>query len=364
MAGYALVSEKKDTKEKYDKAPMTAGPYKIKDFKSGKSMTLVKNDNWDPKTDPIRHQYVDSIIFEMGVDGDAQTNRLIAANGDDKTAIMETNVSPSMISTVKGNADVMKRVDASSTPFVTYLWINTTRVTDVDVRRALNYAHNRDAYIKAVGGYDVAVPATTIMAPIVPGYKQFDIYKPTNGGNEGDVEKAKELLKGKTVPKLKYCFANTPTNQTVHATIQANLKRAGFDFVSNPLDPANYFDITGRKDTDCDIMSSGWGQDWPDGESTLGVLMDGSKIVAEGNNNYAYFTDAGVVAELKRLREATDRGAVAADYGNLDEKIMRDFAPVVPLRYLRNFSILGPGVGNAPMSPLFAHFDLSGVYVK
>src|SRR4029453_5835094 len=129
-------------------------------------------------------------------------------------------------------------------------------------------------------------------------------------------------------------------------------------------DPANYFDIAGRKSTDCDIMSSGWGQDWPDGESTLGVLMDGSKIVDEGNNNYSYFTDAGVVAELKRLREATDRGAVANDYGTLDEKIMRDFAPVVPLRYLRNFIIYGPKVANAPMSPLFAHFNLAGAYVK
>ena len=60
----------------------------------------------------------------------------------------------------------------------------------------------------------------------------------------------------------------------------------------------------------------------------------------------------------------TDRGAAAADYGALDEKIMRDFAPVVPLRYQRNFSIYGPKVGNVPMSPLFAHFNLSGAYVK
>jgi peptide/nickel transport system substrate-binding protein len=92
--------------------------------------------------------------------------------------------------------------------------------------------------------------------------------------------------------------------------------------------------------------------------------MDGTKIVEEGNNNYSYFSDPGVNAELKRLRELTDRGAAAAAYGDLDEKIMRDFAPVVPLRYLRNFAIYGPKIGNAPMSPLWAHFNLSGAYVK
>ncbi len=358
------VPKAKDTNENYDRTFVSSGPYKTKEYVPDTRLVLEKNTNWDPNSDPIRHQFADTFTFEMGVDDAAQTNRLSAASGADATAVMEANVAPSLITQVKGDPALMQRTNASATPFVTYLWINTTRVTDVDVRRALNYAHNRDAYIKAVGGFDVAVPATTIMAPIVPGYKQFDIYAAAGGGNEGDVEKAKQLLTGKTVPRLKYCFANTPINQTVHATIQANLTRAGFQFVSNPIDPANYFDVAGRQSTDCDIASSGWGQDWPDGESTLGVLMDGSKIVPEGNNNYSYFTDAGVVAELKRLREATDRGTVANDYGTLDEKIMRDFAPVVPLRYLRNFIIYGPKVGNAPMSPLFAHFILAGAYVK
>jgi peptide/nickel transport system substrate-binding protein len=306
---------------------------------------------------------VDTFTFEYGVDANAATNRLKAASGGDATALIDTNVAPELIPDIKADSAVMQRVATGPTPFVTYLYINTTLVTDLATRQALNYAHNRDAYIKAVGGFDVAQPATTIMAPIVPGYKNFDIYKATNGGNEGDVDKAKELLAGKT-PRLVYCFANTPVNQTVTATIQANLKRAGFDFATKPIDPATYYTTVGKKNTDCQIMQGGWGQDFPDGESTLGVLMDGSKIVDEGNNNLSYFNDPGVVAELKRLREASDRGSVAADYGNLDEKIMRDFAPIIPLRYLRNFFIAGPNVGNVFLSPLFAHYNLTGAYVK
>ena len=182
---------------------------------------------------------------------------------------------------------------------MTYLYINTTRVTDVDVRRALNYAHNRDAYIKAVGGFDVAVPATTIMAPIVPGYKQFDMYAAAGGGNEGDVEKAKQLLTGKTVPRLKYCFANTADRPDGPCDDPEQPVARGLPVRVEPDRPGELLRRPGRKSTDCDVMSSGWGQDWPDGESTLGVLMDGSKIVDEGNNNYSYFTDAGVVAELK-----------------------------------------------------------------
>ena len=358
------VPQAKDSKEKYDAEWVSEGPYRRKEYQKDVKLVLEKNPNWDPKSDPIRHQYVDTIVFEMGVDADAQTNRLKAASGADATALMETNVSPNLIADIKADATVMQRVYTGNTPFVTYLYINTSRVTDVDVRKALNYAHNRDAYIKAVGGYDVAKPATTLLAPIVPGYKAFDAYKASNGGNEGDVDKAKALLQGKTVPKLKYCIANTPVNQTVTATVQAGLKRAGFDFVTNPIDPANYYTTVGKKTTDCDLMQGGWGQDYPDGESTLGVLWDGSKIVDEGNNNLSYVNDPGVVAELKRLREAPDRGAIAADYGKLDEKIMTDFAPVIPLRYLQNFTIKGPKVENTFMSALFAHFVMTGVFVS
>jgi peptide/nickel transport system substrate-binding protein len=357
------VPQAKDSKAKYDDEWVSSGPYKRKEYQPDVKLVLEKNTNWDPNSDPIRKQYVDEIVFEFGVDANAQTNRLQAAAGADAAALMDANVSPELIASVKSDTAVMPRVHAGPTPFVTYLYINTQRVTDLTVRQALNYAHNRDAYIKAVGGYDVAQPATTILAPIVPGYKQFDIYKPTNGGNEGDVEKAKQLLAGKT-PRLKLCFANTPVNQTVYATIAANLKRAGFDFVNNPIDPASYYTTVGDKTIDCDLMGGGWGQDFADGESTLGVLMDGSKIVDKGNNNLAYFNDPGVVSTLKTLREATDRASVASQYGDLDEKIMKDFAPVVPLRYLRNFTIAGPRVGNTYMSPLFAHFNLTRVYIK
>lgn len=353
----------KDTKDQYDSTFVSSGPYKVKEYKRDVSLTLEKNPNWDPKTDPIRHQYVDSFFIDFAPDAETQTNRLKAAQGDDAAAIMTTNVPSSLINDVKSDAELMTRVATGPTPFVTYLYINTQRVTDVKVRQALNYAFNRDAYIKAVGGYDVAQPASTVLAPIVPGYKKFDAYPGADGKNEGNVAKAKELLGGQT-PKLKMCFANTPVNQTVYAVIQEGLKRAGFDFVSNPIEPANYYTTVGKKNTDCDMSAGGWGQDFPDGESTIGVLLDGAGIVDEGNNNLAYLNDPATNAKIKELRELADRGAAAAQYGALDEKIMTELAPVIPLRYLQNFAILGPKVGGSIMSPLWAHHTVVSIYVK
>jgi len=358
------VPQAKDTKEQYDLTFVSSGPYRTKEYKKDVSLTLEKNPNWDPASDPIRKQYADSIVFEMTVDSENQTNRLKAASGNDASAIMAANVPPTQIAEVKADSELMKRVTASPTPFVTYLYINTSRVQDVDVRRALNYAFDRDAYIKAVGGFDVADPASTLLAKVVPGWKNYDAYPGAGGGLNGDVEKAKQLLTGKTVPKLKYCFPNTAVNQTVAGVNSNSLGRAGFTFTLNPITPADYYTTVGDKTTDCDLINGGWGQDWADGESTLGVLFDGSKIVDKGNNNLSYFNDPGVVAKLKELRFLTDRGQAAEQYGLLDEKIMKDFAPAIPLRYLRNFSIAGPNVGNTWVSPVFAHYMLVQAYVK
>ena len=104
-----------------------------------------------------------------------------------------------------------------------YININTQRVKDVDVRRALNYAYDKDSALKIAGGTAVAQPSTTILAPVVPGFKNYNAYP---AGPSGDVEKAKQLLQGKTIDKLQYCFANTAAAQKSAAALKTGLERS------------------------------------------------------------------------------------------------------------------------------------------
>jgi peptide/nickel transport system substrate-binding protein len=358
------VQKAKDTKEKYETEWQSTGPYKRSEYVPGSKLVLEKNPNWDPKSDPIRKQYVDKIIWDFTSTAQVQTDRLVAANGGDANAVMVDNVPPTQIASVSGNAEVMKRVHTGPNQYVYYLDINMTRIKDVDIRRALNYAIDRDAYIKAVGGPDVASPATTVTSPVTPGYKKFDAY-PSLADGHGDVEKAKKLLEGKNIASQKYvfCTANTPTNQTVGAVIIESLKRAGFDITLKLIDRAAYYTTIGKKGIDCDLMSAAWGQDYPDQETVLGTILDGSKIKDSGNNNYSYFDEPSINAKLKQYREMADRGAAAKLYGDLDQEIMEKFAPMVPLRYGRNFTIAGPNVGNTFLNQ-FSQFDLTTAFVK
>lgn len=354
--------------ENLDRTFVSSGPYKIREYRADEHLIAERNEAWDPNTDPIRHQYVDTFTFEFGVEATDQTERLRAAAGDDETAVMISNVAPELVAAVKADAEAMARSWQGPNIFAFYIWINTTRVTDLDVRRALNYAFDRDAYIKAVGGYDLAEPATTIMSPVTPGHKKYDVFPEAGadapgGPHTGNPDLARELLEGKEVGTLKYCTSNTETNQEVAAVIQASFAEAGVEMEPEFIDPANYFPTVSARSTDCDLMASGWGQDYPDGETVIGTIMDGTQIREEGNYNYSYFSDPEIEARIAELRQAEDRAAVAADYGDLDELIMREHAPLIPARYGRDFVLFGPRVGNAFVGPAWNNPAAEAMYV-
>jgi peptide/nickel transport system substrate-binding protein len=355
------VPKAKDTGAKYEAEFVASGPY-MRDgtYDQTTKLTVKKNPNWDPKTDPARHQYADKFVFDFnGGTRDDMTKRLIADKGDDQTALSTYVVAQANIAEVQGNQAVLKRAGAAPTPYVDYVNINTSRVTDLATRKALNFAFDRGAFVTAVGGSAVAAPATTIMAPVVPGWKNYDAYPSADG--HGDVAQAKTLLAGKT-PKLTYCFANTATQQKYATVIQSSLARAGFDIVLNPIDKSNYYTTIGMKNTTCDMMRSGWGQDFPDGASTLDVLLNGEYIVDKGNQNYSYFNEPSINAKLKALNTEPDRAKAADEYGALDKQIMTDYAPLIPTYATRAFNLRGSKVSSF-ISPLFAQYNLVDAYV-
>ncbi|MFD0818499.1 ABC transporter substrate-binding protein [Micromonospora zhanjiangensis] len=60
------VPQAKDTRTEYDRRIFSSGPYKIKEYLKDQRLVLERNPNWDPKTDPLRHDYPDNIVVEFG----------------------------------------------------------------------------------------------------------------------------------------------------------------------------------------------------------------------------------------------------------------------------------------------------------
>jgi peptide/nickel transport system substrate-binding protein len=346
---------------RYEADFVASGPY-MRDgvYDQTTKLTLKKNPYWDPKTDPIRHQYADKFVFDFnGGDRNQMTQRMIADQGDDQFALAYYNVANANISQVQGDPNLLKRTGSAATPYANFVDINTERVTDLKVRQALNYAFDRGAWITALGGSTAAAPGTTIMAPTLPGYKNYDAYPSADG--HGDVDKAKALLAGQT-PSLTYCFANTATQQQYAAVLQSALQRAGFKIGLNPIDRSSYYTTVGTRGTTCDLIRYGWGADYPDGQSTMDVLLNGKYLVPKGNQNDSYLNDPATNAALDALNLEPDRAKAATAYGELDQKVMTDLAPLIPTDYTRAFIMRGSKVW-AFISPLYDNYNLVDAYV-
>jgi peptide/nickel transport system substrate-binding protein len=334
------VPRAKDTGVDYDNKPFSSGPYKVSSFLKGTELILDRNPNWAADTDPIRNAYPDKIHVKFGITAPIATNRIIADSGEDKNAAIIA-VDPGLVGQIANNAALKDRVISEPTPFVWYLWINNQRVTDLKVRQALNYAVDRDAYIKSVGGELLGSPGTTILSPLTVGWKSHDAYP---GGPTGDVNKAKELLGNKETP-LVMAHGDEPTAQQSAVAMKTGLERAGFKITLVPVTADAFLDEIGKKNNPWDIYVSGWAADWATAATTIPLLLDGRTIKEDSNTNYSYFNDATVNAEIDRIGTITDPAKAAEAWAALDEKIMKDFAPLVPIYNDRDYLIHGSNVG-------------------
>jgi peptide/nickel transport system substrate-binding protein len=348
----------KDTKLDYDRHPISSGPYMISEYIKDTSLTLVRNPAWDPATDAAHNAYPDSIKFALNVDSEAINQRLIADSGPDQTAMTWANVTPEVAAQVTG--PVQQRVIDGATQFAEYIAINNLRVTDLNVRKALNTALDKTAILKAVGGDLAGTPLNTIESPTTAGWADYNVFGVTP---TGDAAKAKTLLNG-AKPDLVYCYANTTRRQNQAVAVQDSLQKAGFKITIKPIDAAGYYTILGKKDNTCDLYRNGWGSDWPAGSTIIPPLLDGRSLAPEGNQDLFYFNNDVVNAEIDRISAESDATKAAADWAALDKKIMTDYAPLIPVDNARNYTLIGSKIGGAFLSSAYGVTSLNTIYVK
>ncbi len=286
--------------------------------------------------------------------------RLIQESGPAQTSLMwESLIGSDGLTTVTGSPGAMARVVEGDTIHMVYLRINTSRVTDVDVRKAINYAYDKQAEIDIMGGASATQPATTITAPTVPGYRQYDLYP---APATGDVAKAKALLTGKTLPPLRYCYRpGSPVREQSAAAAKAGLERAGFQIELDPIGSSTRTSVARSQFADCDLVRVTWGQDYPSNRTVVRLLLAHSELsIVE---DPLPFADLGVPVELNRLAHEPNLPLAAAGYAALDERVMRDLVPLVPVLHVRWFSLVGSRIGGAHMSPTWGRVSLQDVHV-
>jgi peptide/nickel transport system substrate-binding protein len=365
MPGYSLVPEETDTKEKYDKAPVATGPYKIEEFKTGKALKLVRNENWDPASDAVRNAYPDAWNFVIGVTGSTQTQRLIADNGDDKSAIQFTgSIDGPKIPQVLKDPSIKKRTVQGYQPYVMQLSFNLDKVKNKKVREAIAVGINSKSLIATEGGVYGGDAAPNLFAPTLPGYEpDYDPFGRLKTP-QGDVKKAKEILKD--VPaadkKIVYAYPNSEAGQDRKVAVEDALTSLGFDVVAKEVDAASFYEQIGKLNNPYDAYITGWGQDWPSAATVVTPIYDGDQV-ADGASNYSHINDPKVQELIKKALTQKPEDAQAT-WQEAHHYILEEVIPAAPLWYAKQFQLFGSNVGGARYSVESSYIDVNSLFLK
>ncbi|MFC8514839.1 ABC transporter substrate-binding protein [Streptomyces cylindrosporus] len=337
----APVPQAKDDGAKYVQHIVSSGPYQFQSYEEGASAVLVRNKNWDPKTDPIRKAYPDKISVKFKVNAVTVDNDLLA---DKITAdLAGTGVQPQTQPKVLTGKNA-KSTDNSYAGALQYLALNVNvkPFDNVNCRKAVQYAVNKQSVLDAVGGSPKGDVASTLLPPNVNGYTKFDTY-PT-AGNKGDVAKAKAALKACGQPNgfstTMTARSDRPAEVAAATAVQNSLKAVGIKVDIKQFPSGKYFsNFAGVPsyvhDHKLGILSMAWGSDWPTGYGFLEQIVDGGAIKPSGGTNLMELNDPAINKALATAIANTDAAARTKAWGDIDKMVM-DNASVVPLFYRKN----------------------------
>ncbi|WP_455431023.1 ABC transporter substrate-binding protein [Streptomyces achromogenes] len=335
----APVPQSKDTGVDYVKHILSSGSYKFQSYEDGKQAVLVRNENWDPKTDPLRKQLPDRIVIKLKVNSETIDQDVMAGNAID---LAGTGVQASTQAEVLTDPAKKANTDNTYGGRLVYLAINSKLkpFDKPECRKAVQYAVDKVSVQTAEGGPVRGEVASTVLPPDIPGYAKADTYATKD--NKGDIAKAKDLMKacGKTSITTNITARSDRQQEVDAATAIINsLKKIGINASLKQYPSGKYFtDYAGVPKFDekqnVGLMMMQWGADWPSGYGFLQQILNGKAISQSGNTNLSQYDSKEVNDLLGKAIATQDTGERNSLYTQIDKKTMDD-AVLVPLTYFK-----------------------------
>ncbi|MCG7527367.1 ABC transporter substrate-binding protein [Streptomyces sp. OfavH-34-F] len=338
----APVPAAKDKGADYVKNIVSSGPYKFESYEEGRGATLVRNDQWDPKTDPIRPALPNKVTVRFKVKQETVDSNLIADNITVDGA--GTGVAPATQPDVLTKPNLKKQTDNSYAGATSYIGLNVNvkPFDNIHCRKAVQWGIDKASVQAAQGGDPKGDVATTLLPPTVNGYTKFDLYE--SAGHKGDEAKAKDELKQCGHPngfdtKIS-ARSDRPAEMAMVTAVQASLKKIGVNAEIKSYPAGKYFsNFAGNPSyvhsNKLGMIMSAWGADWPTGFGFLDQIINGSAIKPSGGNNVQELDDPTINKMLNEGIANTDDAARAKTWGEVDKAVAEN-ASVVPLIYRKN----------------------------
>src|SRR5215217_5924491 len=363
------VPKAKDTGAKYRNSVVSTGPYKFADVQPGKSFSLVRNDQWDPATDPNRKALPDRFEVTLNVNADDIDNRLLS--GDLDADVSMVGVQPAAQSRVLQDPNLKANADNPVTTRLQYTSINPTvpPLDNIDCRKAIQYAMDRTAYQTAYGGQFAGGDlATSMLPPTIPGHTDFDLY-PNGPDHKGDLDAAKKSLADCGQPNgfetnIGY-RAERPKEKAAAEAFQQALGRVGIKLTLKPYPQGDYFAqyaglppyVVKNK---LGLALNGWQADWPDGFGFLSQITDSRVIRETGGSSNTSVRIPEVDQMLDKALTELNTDKRNQMWGEIDKRVMQE-AVIYPGVYSKALLVRSKNASNIFVTDAFGEYDYLGL---
>jgi peptide/nickel transport system substrate-binding protein len=324
------------------KALVATGPYMIKSdpktgvfqgigYQTGKSLTLVRNPNWNASTDS-RPAYLNQINFSIGGDATVIGRQVLqgshAVQFDtpaQSTVKLAYQQYPSQITFTPGVGDHYVALDNHSGPF-----------KNVNLRRAVWANLDRAAIIKLRGGSLTGSPATHFIYPGVSGFDQAGgaagPQVPWNKSLTGNLQVAQQYMKAAGFKSGKYTGsqtvqivgANNGNDPAIIQLLNSDMTQLGFkthvSLVDQSVMYAKYCGVPKQEIDACPTV--GWVRDFADPLTVLYVPFYGPAITPTNNSNWGQVNDPQINAAMQKAALVTDPTARAQAWANVDKMLV------------------------------------------
>ncbi len=346
-------------------AVRASGP--ISGFDGERTLDLVRNPAYDARTDSAkaRENLPDEFTFAVNSNTDDIYARVARGAIDDEIA----QEPPTVLRRYQGSP----QMHANASDFTGYLTMNLTQppFDDVHVRRAVNFAVNRDALRKARGGVSAGAIATHI-APNGILLDKLKGYAPYGAYGRGDLARAKAEMKlsrydsnhdgvcdAKACERVTTITGDIPAEMSFVASLEQNLGSSGSKLHDRVLKDASAPISTPRLNV-AFSTHPGWGKDYADALTFFSPLFDGRTIYPQGNSNYSLvgITPAtakkvgagGNVSGVPSVDRDLDRCSALVGpprvicYAALDRKLTTKIVPWVPYLWASTHNVTSKSV--------------------
>jgi YVTN family beta-propeller protein len=253
------------------RTPLPAtGPYTISAYIPGREVRFTRNPRfrvWSQAAQP--DGFPDRIVLRAGLDPHRAATLVeqgrvdLMLNGGAASAaqreLLRTRLPGRLRVHTAGTVTIFDFLNTRAPPF-----------DDVRVRRALNYAIDRDRVVALLGGQRNATPTCQILPPQLPGFRRYCPY--TRGPRADgrwtgpDLPRARRLVaaSGTAGMRVRVWGATSESEARVQGRyVVSVLRRLGFRATLHLLGPTRFLAYTADSRNRAQVIAATWGAAWP-----------------------------------------------------------------------------------------------------